>query len=55
MVKYLPDEMFFNKKVDLTDLKIFGSTVMVHVPKEKRKKLDKKSMKLIFMGYDENT
>lgn len=51
----VPDEMFFNKKVDLTDLKIFGSPVMVHVPQEKRKKLDKKSMKLIFMGYDENT
>lgn len=47
-----PDEMFFGKKVDLSDLKVFGSTVMVQVPKEKRKKWDKNSRKMIFVGND---
>lgn len=34
-------------------MRIFGSDVMVHVPKEKRRKLDKKAIKLTFVGYDE--
>lgn len=50
-----PEEMFYGKKVDLSNLKIFGSPVMVHVPKANRRKWDKKSEKLIFVGYDANT
>lgn len=52
---HTPDEIFFGKKPDLTNLKIFGSSVMVYVPKEKRKKWDQKAEKLIFVGYDDNT
>lgn len=50
-----PEEVWTGKRTNLSDLRIFGSTVMVHVPKEKRKKLDFKSMKLIFVGYDNDT
>lgn len=39
----------------LNHLRIFGSVVMVHIPKEKRLKWDKKAHKLIFVGYAENT
>lgn len=47
-----PNEKFYNQRVDISDLKIFGSPVMVHVNKQKRKKWDKKSIKMIFVGYD---
>lgn len=33
---------------------MFGSTVYVHVPKERRKKLDAKAWKGIFVGYSNN-
>jgi len=53
----VPDEAFFNKEMDscIKDLKIFGTPVMCHVPKEKRKKWDKKSQKLVFVGYDDSS
>ncbi|HBK83011.1 MAG TPA: hypothetical protein DDZ41_05345, partial [Flavobacterium sp.] len=47
-----PEEIWSGKKIDLSDLKVFGSPVMVHIPKEKRKKWDYKSSKQIFVGYD---
>lgn len=50
-----PEEVFTGNKIDLSNLKIFGSEVMVHVPKTNRKKLDRKSKKLIFVGFDSNT
>jgi len=34
---------------------VFGSTAYVHIPKEKRKKLDQKSKKMIFVGYEGNS
>ncbi|GJQ73026.1 hypothetical protein Trydic_g1660 [Trypoxylus dichotomus] len=49
-----PEEAWSGKKADITDLKIFGSTVMVHIPKEKCSKWDSKSSKLIFVGYADN-
>lgn len=51
----IPDEIFHNKKVNISDLKIFGSKIMVHIPKNKRKKLDKKAQEMVFVGYDANT
>lgn len=51
----VPEEMFTGKKVDLSNLKIFGSRVMTHIPKEKRKKWDRKSKEMTFVGYDEDT
>lgn len=49
-----PEEVWSGKKVDLSNLKTFGCPVMVHIPSEKRTKLDPKSRKMIFVGYDLN-
>lgn len=49
-----PYEVWTNTKPDLSHLRIFGSTVMVHVAKEKRHKWDKKSRECILLGYPEN-
>ena len=38
-----PYEKWFGTKPDVSNLRIFGCRAMVHVPKEKRKKLDAKS------------
>lgn len=53
--KLTPEEIWTGNKIDLFHVKLFGSQVMVHIPKEKRRKLDYKSKKLIFVGYDSNT
>lgn len=50
-----PEEIWRGRKVNLAHLKIVGSTVMVHVQKQKRQKLDYKSQKLIFIGYDNSS
>ncbi|KXJ71678.1 hypothetical protein RP20_CCG019945 [Aedes albopictus] len=50
-----PEEAWTGKKPNLRHLKIFGSNVMTHVPKVKRKKFDPKSKKGIFVGYCEDT
>lgn len=50
-----PDEIWYGKKPDLSVLRVFGCTAMALVPNEKRKKLEKKSMKCIFVGYQENS
>lgn len=42
-------------KPDVSHMRVFSSEAMVHVPKEKRKKWDKKAQKLIFIGYCKNT
>lgn len=44
-------EMWIGKRPDLSHIRIFGSEVFAHVPKEQRSKWDKKSRKLIFVGY----
>lgn len=54
LINKAPEEMWTGKKVDLGKMRIFGSPVMVHVPKANRVKLDPKSRKLIFVGYDNN-
>jgi transposase InsO family protein len=50
-----PNELFFNKRVDISQLKLFGCEVMVMIQKNKRSKLDKNSEKLVFVGMDNNT
>lgn len=49
-----PYEVWNGVKPDLSDLKLFGATVMVHIPYNKRRKLDKKSEKMILVGYGDN-
>lgn len=46
-----PYEMWTGHKPKLSHMRIFGSEAMVHVPKERRQKWDKKSEKMIFVGY----
>ena len=50
-----PHELWFGSKAKIEHLRIFGSDVFVHVPKEKRRKLDPKAIKCIFVGYDNHS
>ena len=48
-----PEVMFTRKKPTVSHLKIFGCPVFVHIPKEKRTKLETSGKKGIFVGYCE--
>jgi hypothetical protein len=48
-----PEEMFTGKKPEVSHLKIFGCPVFIHIPKEKRNKLEPSGKKRIFVGYCE--
>lgn len=50
-----PFELWFGKKPEINNLKVFGSRVFTHIPKEKRKKWDVKAEEGIFVGYCDNT
>jgi len=50
-----PYELVFNKTPDINHLKIVGTEVYAHIPKEKRRKWDQKGRKGIFVGYSEET
>lgn len=50
-----PDEIWYNSPQDLSFLRIFGTRAMVKIPDEQRKKLEKKSVECVFVGYAENT
>lgn len=49
-----PEASYTGIPVNLKDLKIFGSLAFVHVPDGERKKLDYKSRRCMFVGYDLN-
>ena len=44
-----PEEVFFSKKPEVKHLRIFGCPVYIHIPKEKRTKLDPSGKKGIFV------
>ena len=46
-----PQEVWIGKKPSLSHLSVFGHDAYVHVPKEKRTKMDSKSERCIFNGY----
>jgi hypothetical protein len=46
-----PEEKFTSKKLDVSHLTVFGCIAYVHVPDEKKSKLDPKVEKCIFIGY----
>jgi hypothetical protein len=48
-----PEEMFTEKKPEVSHLKIFGCPVFIHILKEKRNKLESSEKKGIFVGYCE--
>ena len=50
-----PYEMWTKQKPNFSKLQIFGSVVFAHIPKEKRDKLDPKSSKCYFLGYNTNS
>ena len=50
-----PEEVFTDKKPNVSHFRIFGSPVYFHVPKEQRSKLDSSGKKGIFVGYSENS
>ena len=50
-----PKEAFSRIKPNLSHLRIFGCSIYIHIPKEKRTKLEPSGKKGIFVGYIENT
>jgi len=46
-----PHEVWTGKKPSLSHLRVFGCDTYVHVPKEKRTKLDSKYERCIFIRY----
>jgi hypothetical protein len=50
-----PEEFFTGKKPSVDHLRIFGSHVYIHVPKEKRTKLELYGKKGTFVGYSETS
>ena len=49
--KVTPHERYYGKKPDLSHTRIFGVIAYVHIPDQKRQKLDPKSEKCILVGY----
>ena len=48
-----PHELWSGKKPSVSHFKVFSCDAFVHVPKEKRIKLDKNVVRCIFIGYKE--
>ena len=48
-----PYECLFEKKPDVSNLRVFGCVTYMHIPENQRKKLDAKSKRSIFVGYPE--
>jgi hypothetical protein len=49
------EEVFTGKKLEISHLRIFGCPVFIHVPKEKRTKLEPSGKKGTFVGYSETS
>jgi hypothetical protein len=49
-----PEEYFSGKKPSVEHLRIFGCPIYIHVPKDKRKKLEPLGKRGIFIGYSES-
>jgi hypothetical protein len=49
-----PEEAWTKIKLDVSHFRVFGSIAWVHIPDEKRKTLQPKSEKCIFVGYSED-
>jgi hypothetical protein len=50
-----PEEVFTGCKPSIDHLRIFGSPVYIHIPKEKRTKLKPSGKKGTFVGYSETS
>jgi hypothetical protein len=49
------EEVFSGTKPEVGHLRIFGCPVYIHVPKQKRAKMEPSSKKGVFVGYSENS
>ena len=49
------EEAFTGVKPDVSHPRIFGCSVYIHVPKEKRSKLEPSGKKETFVGYSETS
>jgi transposase InsO family protein len=47
-----PYELWIGQKPNLKHLRVFGSTAFVHIPKQMTTKLEPRSKKMLFVGYD---
>ena len=50
-----PYERWYGRKPKVSHLKVFGCTAYAHVLDAERRKLDKKAVKLYFVGYRQNS
>jgi hypothetical protein len=48
-----PQEYWTGHKPNVVHLRVYRSVGYAHIPDQRRTKLDDKSMKLVFIGYDE--
>lgn len=53
--KQTPFEIWYDKKPDLSHIRVFGSTAYVHVPQQMRRKLDAKAKRLMLVGYNNDS
>ena len=53
--KKTPEEVLSGKKLEVSHLRIFSCPVYIHIPKEKRTKLDLSGKKGIFWGYSKSS
>jgi hypothetical protein len=49
------EEAFLRNKPNVEHLRIFGCPVYIHIPKDKRKKLEPSRKKGIVVGYSESS
>ena len=50
-----PEESFIGVKLEVSHFLFFGCPIYIHVPLEKRTKLDPSSRKGLFVGYSETS
>ena len=50
-----PYEAWFKERPNVSNIKVYGCKAYVHVPDQKRRKLDKKSIACVFIGYPNNS
>ncbi|UYV83888.1 hypothetical protein LAZ67_X000522, partial [Cordylochernes scorpioides] len=47
----VPEEIWISRKVSVRHFKIFGALAYAHIPKQKRKKFDRRAKRCILVGY----
>lgn len=52
--KKTPAEVWYGRKPDVSNMRVFGCSAWAHIPKQLRRKLDFKATNCIFLGYMNN-